>query len=139
MGYDDQYNRLLIQADETGDPYRSLAKAILSFPYELSTEERARWTAGAARKARSDGLIFAYNWGCQYQSAVARMVGEIVKKEAHIPYLQLEVDTLTQFEQLEQSENRTEAFIEMLSDYHRAPATKASGATTTKSPPASPG
>ncbi len=119
VAYDDQYNRLTIQAEETGDPYLSLAKAMLSYPYELPTEERARWIAGSARKARCDGVIFASNWGCQYQSAVSRMVGEIVKKEAHIPYLELEVDSLTQFEQLEQSENRTEAFIEMLSDLRK--------------------
>ncbi len=114
VGYDDQYNRLLGEVEETGDPYWNMAKAALSWPYERSTEDRAKWTASAARMARCDGIVFAANWGCQYQSAVARMIGEIVKKEAGIPALTLEVDTLTLFEQLEQSENRTEAFIEML-------------------------
>jgi len=114
IGYDDWWNRLLIDVEEEGDPYESLAKAMLSFPYELPTEERAMWTAQQAKRARAHGLIFAYNWGCNNQSAVARMVCDIVKKEAGIPTMALELGELGRLEAIEQSQNRVEAFIEML-------------------------
>ncbi|MDO8785904.1 MAG: 2-hydroxyacyl-CoA dehydratase family protein, partial [Syntrophales bacterium] len=114
VGYDDWWNRLLIDVEEDGDPYENLAKAMLSFPYELPTEERALWTAEQAKKAKADGLIFAYNWGCNNQSAVARMVCDIVKKEINIPTMPLELGELGRTEATEQSQNRVESFIEML-------------------------
>jgi len=114
IGYDDWWNRLLIDVEEEGDPYENLARALLSLPYELPTEERALWTAEQAKKARAHGLIFAYNWGCNNQSAAARMICDIVHEEVNIPTMSFELGELGRSEGLEQSQNRIESFIEIL-------------------------
>jgi len=115
VGYDDFWNRATIDVSEEGDPYVNLARAMLAWPYERPTVERARWTVEQIIKSRANGLIFAYHWGCQLQSAVSRMIAEIVKKETGIPILYLELDQLGKTQTVEQSENRIESFIEMLS------------------------
>lgn len=115
IGWDDWWNRLLVNVQETGeDPYTNLARAILLFPYELPTHERALWTAVQAKDSRSNGLVFAFNWGCNNQSAVARAVCDVVKQELGIPTMVLEMGELGRSEQLEQSSNRIESFIEMI-------------------------
>lgn len=115
IGWDDWWNRLLVDVEINGeDPYTSLAKTILSFPYEFPTHERAIWTAEQARESRSNGLVFAFNWGCNNQSAVARAVCDVVKQETGIPTMTLEMGELGRAEQLEQSSNRIESFIEMI-------------------------
>ncbi len=115
VGCDDFWNRATIDVQEKGDPYQNMAKAMLAWPYERPTIERARWTVEQVIKSKADGLIFAHHWGCQLQSAVSRMLSEIVKKETGIPILYLELDALGKAETIEQSENRIESFIEMLS------------------------
>lgn len=114
VGYDDYWNRATVHVPEEGGPFENLSRAMLSWPYERPTIERARWVAEQVVKARAEGLIFAYHWGCQLQSAVSRMVSEVVKKETGIPVLYLELDQLGKQETVEQSENRIESFIEML-------------------------
>lgn len=114
VGKDDFWSEASVHVKETGDPYENLAEAILSFPYELTTEERAKWTAEQVKKSRADGVIFMYNWGCNYQTAIARMMADIIKEEAHVPSIYIEVE-LTSAEGLEQSHNRVESFIEMIS------------------------
>lgn len=114
VGYDDQWSEICVDVAEEGDSYEALARAILAFPYELPTAERARWTANQACRVRADGLIFMYHWGCNYQSAISRMLCDIVKEEAGIPTITLEVGELGRAEGLEQPQNRIEAFIEML-------------------------
>lgn len=114
VGKDDFWSEASVDVKEQGDPYENLAEAILSFPYELPTEERARWTAEQVKKSRADGVIFMYNWGCNYQTAIARMMADIIKDESGVPTTYIEVE-LTSAEGLEQSYNRVESFIEMLS------------------------
>lgn len=114
VGKDDQWSEIYTHVKETGDPYDNLARAILSFPYELPTEDRGHWTAEQAKKSRADGVIFMYQWGCNYQTAVARMINDVVKDELGIPTVNIEIAELGRMEALEQSENRVEAFIEML-------------------------
>lgn len=114
VGKDDQWSEISTHVSETGDPYENLARAILSFPYELSTEERGLWTAEQAKKSRADGVVFMYQWGCNYQTAVARMINDVVKDETGIPTVNIELAELGRMEALEQSQNRVETFIEML-------------------------
>ncbi|MCZ7382535.1 MAG: 2-hydroxyacyl-CoA dehydratase family protein [Candidatus Methanoperedens sp.] len=114
VGKDDFWSEASTDVKETGDPYENLAEAILSFPYELSTEDRAEWTAEQVKKSRADGLIFMFNWGCNYQTAVARMMSDIIKEKTGVPTTYIEVGELGRMEALEQSHNRVEAFIEML-------------------------
>jgi len=114
VGRDDNWSIVNIDVKETGDPYENLARAMLSFPYEQPTEKRAEWTADQVRKSRADGLMFMYQWGCNYQTAVARMMADIIKDRTGIPTTFIEIGELGRLEALQQSENRVEAFIEML-------------------------
>lgn len=114
VGRDDNWSTVSTDVKVSGDPYENLAKAILSFPYEQPTEKRAEWTAEQVKKSRADGLIFMYQWGCNYQTSVARMMADIIKEQTGVPTTFIEVGELGRMEALEQSENRVEAFIEML-------------------------
>ncbi|HEX3048611.1 MAG TPA: 2-hydroxyacyl-CoA dehydratase family protein [Bacillota bacterium] len=113
-GHDDQWSAITIEVAEEGDPYINLATAILSQPYEKPTRERALWTAAEVKRTRSAGLIYVYNWGCQYQSNVGRMIADIVKEETGVPTLVMGISELSRSEATEQSQNRIEAFIEIL-------------------------
>jgi benzoyl-CoA reductase/2-hydroxyglutaryl-CoA dehydratase subunit BcrC/BadD/HgdB len=114
VGSDDRWSAISTDVRETGDPYENLADAILAFPYEQPTEKRAEWTADQVKKSRADGVIFMYNWGCNFQTAVARMVSDIVRERTGVPTTFIEVGELGRMEALEQSENRVESFIEIL-------------------------
>lgn len=114
VGKDDGWSEISTNVKENGDPYENLAEAILSYPYELPTENRAEWTAEQVKKSRADGVVFMYNWGCNYQTAVARMIADIVKEDTGIPSTIIELAELGRLEALEQSQNRVESFIEML-------------------------
>jgi len=114
VGKDDGWSTIFFDVEETGDPYEQLAKTILSYPYELPTEERAHWVVEQVKKSRADGLIFMYQWGCNFQSAVARLVADIVKKETGIPTIIIERSMAESQEGQEQLHNRVEVFIEML-------------------------
>lgn len=112
VGNDNHWSDITTLVDETGDPYYNLSKAILSYPYEQAIQERARWTVEQIKKSRADGVLFLYNWGCNTQSAIARMLCDEIKKQAGIPTLIIEHEMRgTQTEQLQ---NRVNAFIEML-------------------------
>ncbi len=114
VGQDDEWSEALTHVEEEGDPYENLAQAILSFPYEQSSVERALWTVEQVKKSKADGFLFIYNWGCNFQSAVARLVADVVKEKAGIPSIYIGVGDLGRAETTEQSQNRIEAFIEML-------------------------
>jgi benzoyl-CoA reductase/2-hydroxyglutaryl-CoA dehydratase subunit BcrC/BadD/HgdB len=114
VGRDDNFSCNSVLVKEDGDPYRNLAEAILAFPYELPTEQRAAWTAEMVKKSRADGVLFMYNWGCNYQTSVGRMISDIVKAKTGKPSTFVEVGELGRTEATEQSENRVEAFIEMI-------------------------
>ncbi|MCL4436797.1 MAG: 2-hydroxyacyl-CoA dehydratase family protein [Thaumarchaeota archaeon] len=114
VGSDDWSSGFFVNVKEDGDPYVNLSTATLSLPYERPTEARAQWVAEQVRKSRADGLISIHNWGCNFQSAVSRMVADIVKQETGIPAINIEVAELDKVEAQEQSQNRVETFIEML-------------------------
>jgi benzoyl-CoA reductase/2-hydroxyglutaryl-CoA dehydratase subunit BcrC/BadD/HgdB len=114
VGSDDAWSSICTDVKETGDPFENLAEAYASLPYERSTEERAAWTIEQVKESRSDGVVFMYNWGCNYQSAVAGMITDIIREETGLPAITIEVGELTRMESLEQSQNRVESFIEMI-------------------------
>ena len=114
VGRDDNFSCNSVLVKEEGDPYRNLAAAILAFPYEQPTEQRADWVAELVNKSRADGVLFMYNWGCNYQTSVGRLISDIVKAKTGKPTTFVEVGELGRSEATEQSENRVEAFIEML-------------------------
>ncbi|MBI2953677.1 MAG: 2-hydroxyacyl-CoA dehydratase [Chloroflexi bacterium] len=101
--------------EEEGDIFANYARTTLSAPYDLPTEDRAAWIVDQVRMSRAEGLIFGYQWGCNFQSAVARMVCDIVQKETDIPATTLSLDELGRGESTEQTQNRIAAFVEMLS------------------------
>lgn len=114
VGRDDSWNLLSQDVKESGDPYRNLAAGILAYPYEQPTEQRAEWTVEAIRRSRADGVIFMYNWGCNYQTGVARLISDIIREKTGLPTTFIEVGELGRGEATEQSRNRVEAFIEMI-------------------------
>ncbi|MFQ5851320.1 MAG: 2-hydroxyacyl-CoA dehydratase [Candidatus Binatia bacterium] len=114
LGCNDFWSSLWIDVAEDGDPYQNYARAILAAPYELATEERAKWTARQVKESRADGMIFGHHWGCSFQSAIAQMVTDIVQRETGVPAMAIEVDDLGRGESAEQAQNRIEALIERL-------------------------
>jgi benzoyl-CoA reductase/2-hydroxyglutaryl-CoA dehydratase subunit BcrC/BadD/HgdB len=114
VGRDDNYSSLSVLIEESGDPYLNIARSILAYPYEQRTETRGKWTADMVKRSRADGVIFMYQWGCNYQSSVARMISDIVKQKTGVPTTFVEVGELGRSEATEQSTNRVEAFIEMV-------------------------
>jgi benzoyl-CoA reductase/2-hydroxyglutaryl-CoA dehydratase subunit BcrC/BadD/HgdB len=112
VGNDNHWSDITTFVEEEGDPYYNLSKAILSYPYEQPIEERARWTVEQIKKSRADGVLFLYNWGCNTQSAIARMLVDEIKKQTGLPTLIIEHEMRgTQTEQLQ---NRINAFVEMV-------------------------
>jgi benzoyl-CoA reductase/2-hydroxyglutaryl-CoA dehydratase subunit BcrC/BadD/HgdB len=111
---DDGWSEAVTDAVPEGDPYISLSRALLSLPYEQPTRDRGRWTAEQVKLSRADGLLFVYNWGCNYQSAVARMVADIVKETTKLPTSHIGSSELGRDEAVAAFLNRVEAFIEML-------------------------
>ena len=114
VGKDDIWSTATTSVNETGDPYRNLAEAMASLPYELPTEERAEWTVKQVQESRADGVVFLYNWGCNYQSAIAAMVTDVIRERTGLPTACIGMGELTRLETLEQSQNRIDAFLEML-------------------------
>ena len=114
VGKDDQWSEICTEVKENGQPFRNLAKAILSFPMEQPTEDRAKWTIEQIKKSRADGLIFTHTWGCNFQSSAARMICDIVREEADIPAMDMGTASGARAEGEEQSKTRIAAFIEMI-------------------------
>jgi benzoyl-CoA reductase/2-hydroxyglutaryl-CoA dehydratase subunit BcrC/BadD/HgdB len=113
VGQDNHWSDISTLVQEEGDPYQNLAHAILSYPYEQSIEGRAAWTIEQLRKSRADGVLFLYKWGCNTQSAIARMLCDTIKRDTGIPTMIIEQHEGGS-EQSEQLLNRVNAFIEML-------------------------
>ncbi len=84
-------------------------------PYERAPEERAEWTARMVKESRADGVIFIFNWGCNYQSSVSRLITDIVKQRTGVPTTVIELGELGRMQGSEQARNRVEAFMEMIS------------------------
>lgn len=114
VGTDDHLSKIYADVKETGDPYLNVADAILSYSYEQPTEQRAQYVVDLVRKSKADGVVCGYNWGCNYQSAVSRMIADIVKAETGVPTINIEVAELGRLETMEQTQNRIESFIEVL-------------------------
>lgn len=112
VGTDNMWSHVSTLVEEEGDPYYNLAKATLEYPYEQSIEKRAEWTIEQLKKSRSDGLVFLYNWGCNTQSAIARAVCDVIKRETGLPTLVFENELRGL--KTEQEHNRLNSFVEML-------------------------
>ncbi len=114
VGTDDQLSKMYAVVDETGDPYEKLAETVLSYSYEQTTEKRAQWVVELVKKSRADGVVCGHHWGCKYQSAVSRMIADIVKEETGVPTINIESAEYGRIETVEQTQNRLESFIEVL-------------------------
>jgi benzoyl-CoA reductase/2-hydroxyglutaryl-CoA dehydratase subunit BcrC/BadD/HgdB len=113
VGNDNHWSDISTIVDEEGDdPYVNLSRAILSYPYEQDIKGRVAWTVDQLKKSRAHGVLFLYNWGCNTQSAIARMLCDEVKKQTNLPSLIIEHDHGGV--QSEQLQNRVNAFVEMV-------------------------
>jgi benzoyl-CoA reductase/2-hydroxyglutaryl-CoA dehydratase subunit BcrC/BadD/HgdB len=113
VGTDVQFGQGSIHVKEEGDPYHNLAEAVLSLPHEMPLEERAHWIVRQVKESRADGVTFMYQWGCNSESAAARIISDIIKEETGLPTQVMEPSDRGT-ETLEQVRTRTEAFIEIL-------------------------
>jgi len=113
VGNDNHWSDITTIVGEEGDPYTELSRAVLSYPYEQPLKERAKWTAGEVKKSRSDGVLFLYKWGCNTQSAIARLLVDELKAQTGVPTIIIEDDTSST--STEQLQNRVNAFVEMVS------------------------
>jgi benzoyl-CoA reductase/2-hydroxyglutaryl-CoA dehydratase subunit BcrC/BadD/HgdB len=113
VGQDNHWSDITTIVNEQGEPYYELAKAVLSYPYEQPLKDRAKWTVEQIRKSRSNGVLFLYKWGCNTQSAIARLLVDEIKAQTGLHTMIIEDDmSRTQTEQLQ---NRVNSFIEMVS------------------------
>jgi len=114
VGNDNHWSDITTIVGESGEPYYELAKAVLSYPYEQPLKDRATWTVEQIKKSRADGALFLYKWGCNTQSAIARLLVDEIKAQTRgLPTLIIEDDTSSTA--TEQLQNRVNAFIEMVS------------------------
>lgn len=114
VGHEQSLSSLYTDIGETSDPFMDLARSACSLPYERPPEARAAWTAEMVRRSRADGVVFMYNWGCNYQSAISRMVSEVIKEKAGVPTMTLDLIPSGRMASAEQLRTRLEAFLEIL-------------------------
>jgi benzoyl-CoA reductase/2-hydroxyglutaryl-CoA dehydratase subunit BcrC/BadD/HgdB len=114
VGHEEGLSLLYMDTKEDGDPFMNMAEALCDLPYERPPEQRAAWTAQKVKESRADGVIFVYNWGCNYQSSISRMVTEIIKAQAGVPTLTIDISQSGQMTNAEQARTRIEAFMEIL-------------------------
>jgi benzoyl-CoA reductase/2-hydroxyglutaryl-CoA dehydratase subunit BcrC/BadD/HgdB len=114
VGHEEGLSILYMDTKEDGDPFMNMAEAFCNLPYERPPAQRAAWTAKRVRESRADGVIFVYNWGCNYQSSISRMVTEIIKEKAGMPTLTIDISQSGQMTNAEQARTRIEAFMEIL-------------------------
>ncbi len=113
VGSDQSLNPISVHVKETGDPYENLARGTLSLPIEQTIQKRAELAAEQVKKSRADGAIVTIVWGCNYTSAVTRILADTIKEHTGVPTFIFE-STPGNVEGVEQTETRSEAFIEML-------------------------
>lgn len=114
VGHEPGLSALYNDIPEDGDPFLRLAESLCASPYELPPAERGGWTAQKVREARADGVIFIYNWGCNYQSAVSRTVADVIREVAGVPVLVIDISQSGNLTNAEQMRTRVEAFMEIL-------------------------
>jgi len=112
---DDGYSEIFHDVAEDGnDPYRALAETVLAYPYEQPTEKRGEWTAQLAKDSKAAGAIFMHQWGCNYQSGIARLLVDAVQDKADIPAIVIERTFAESSTGHEQVNGRVETFLEIL-------------------------
>lgn len=114
VGHEQMLGFTYSDVGEDGDPFLRLAESTCAMPYELPPEQRAAWTAEKVRQSRAEGVIFIYNWGCNYQSTIARAACDVMRQQANVPTLVLDVSPKSRVNSTEQMRTRVEAFLEML-------------------------
>ncbi|MFA4957647.1 MAG: 2-hydroxyacyl-CoA dehydratase family protein [Candidatus Methanoperedens sp.] len=112
VGADQGWNAISVNVKESGDPYENLANGMLSLPLEQPIERRAELAVEQVKKSKADGVVVTIAWGCNYSSAVVRILADTIKERTGVPTVIFE--TTPGVEGAEQIENRTESFIEML-------------------------
>jgi benzoyl-CoA reductase/2-hydroxyglutaryl-CoA dehydratase subunit BcrC/BadD/HgdB len=72
-------------------------------------------------------MIFMYQWGCNYQSGVARLVADVVREEAGVPTIIIEKAMAEGQRGHEQLHGRMEVFVEMLRNARGTHASRQAG------------
>jgi len=110
----DELNDVTWGAIDPADPWRGMARRILSSPLLGSAPRRVANLQRLARDYRVQGAINPCHWGCR-QGTGARGLIERGLSEVGVPVLNLEVDCVDPRSFAEgQLRTRVEAFVEML-------------------------
>ncbi len=110
----EELNEISWDPIDPDDPYKTLARRMLSIPLCREVEYRLENLKRIADRYKVDGVINPCQWGCR-QGSGSRGLIEQGFKEVGIPVLNLEVDCVDDRQFAEgQLRTRLEAFIEML-------------------------
>ncbi len=110
----DELNDVFWDPIDLDDPYRGLAKRMISLPFNGMADRRLKHVKKLVHAYQIDGAINPCHWGCR-QGTGARGLVEAALKELDVPVINLEVDCVDQRNFSEgQLKTRLEAFMEML-------------------------
>lgn len=112
----DELNDINWDPLDPDDPYRGLARRMLSIPLVGPVERRIRSLRRLARTYHVDGAINPCHWGCRQGTGARGLVEDGLRSEG-VPVLNLEVDCIdSRSFSAGQIQTRLEAFIEMLQE-----------------------
>ncbi|NMP37102.1 MAG: 2-hydroxyacyl-CoA dehydratase [Clostridiales bacterium] len=99
---------------QESDPYRYMAKRLISNSFNGSSDRRIELVAEYAKKLNADGVVWYCHWGCK-QTAGASASAKEYFEQAGIPVLILDGDGCDRNNVNDgQTATRMEAFIELL-------------------------
>jgi benzoyl-CoA reductase/2-hydroxyglutaryl-CoA dehydratase subunit BcrC/BadD/HgdB len=106
------------------DPFRGIAKRIVSIPFNGTLQRRMDYLKKLANRYRINGAINPCHWGCRQGTGGRGLISEGLKKIG-IPVLNLEVDVIDSRNFADgQLKTRIEAYMEMLNGYPKPWETK---------------
>ncbi len=110
----EEINHVYWDEMDPADPFRSLARKVLSNP---SIGPMRRWvekTVQVAKEFRIDGIIAVNQWGCRYLDSPSQYTKTVLRSEG-IPALVLDLDLIDRRNYSEgQARTRIDAFVELL-------------------------
>ncbi len=97
------------------EPFRSLAKRLLSNPPIDFTKHWLVYTKELIETHKIDGIIEFAHWGCRYLSATTQIVKEKILQSKNIPLLVIDGDCIDRKDYSDgQIKTRIDAFMEIL-------------------------
>jgi benzoyl-CoA reductase/2-hydroxyglutaryl-CoA dehydratase subunit BcrC/BadD/HgdB len=73
------------------DPFRSLAKKVLSLYWQGPIQRRAQMALQEAKEYQADGIVHFSHWGCRHLIGPVKILQDYFSKE-DFPFLDLDID-----------------------------------------------